>query len=344
MANSETLSDYSERLEHCLNKYKIKRFDDLYLSKNNLEVVGRGGSALIYSTNFKENKYALKSFNGNIYMDDKTFKTFIKELKIFNEIDHQNIIKFYGISKVQPEENLFQTSKFVLVLQFAKGGTLRNHLKAKLCNDFYKISWKELIKIAMEITLGLKYLHGKDIIHRDLHSNNILIDDDKALIADFGISKQLNDTNNSISEIMGVLAYIDPRCIDSNEKPDKKSDIFSLGMLFWELTSGTPPFNGYSKRAVGFKIWEKDRVKVVDNTPLDYVSLYKMCYSLEPDKRPTLDTILNKLKRLSVETTIEYIENEIDLDKPIVQQENINFCNASDHHKGKIFLLVNINM
>ncbi|RIB09548.1 hypothetical protein C2G38_2208620 [Gigaspora rosea] len=336
MANSETLSEYSERLEQCLNKYKIKRFDDLYLSKNDLEVVGSGGSALIYSTNFKGNKYALKSFNGDIYMDDKTFKTFTKELKIFNEIDHPNIIKFYGISKVQPEpQNLFSTSKFVLVLQFAKGGSLRNHLKTKLCKDFYKISWNELIKIAMEITLGLKYLHDKDIIHRDLHSNNILIDDDKAMIADFGISKQLNDTNNSISEIMGVPAYIDPRCIDSNEKPDKKSDIFSLGMLFWELTSGTPPFHGYSKRAVGFKIWEKDRVEVVDNTPLDYVSLYKMCYSLEPDKRPTLDTILNKLNRLSVETTIEFIENKNDLDKPIAQQENINCCNAPDHNEDK---------
>ncbi|RIB23098.1 hypothetical protein C2G38_2172293 [Gigaspora rosea] len=328
MANSETLSEYSERLEQCLNKYKIKRFDDLYLNNNDLKEVGRGGSAFIYSTNFRGTKYALKSFKCNMYMDDKTFKTFIKELKIFNEIDHPNIIKFYGISKVQPEpDNLFQTSKFVLVLQFAKGGSLRKHLETKLCNDIYKISWRELIKIAMEITHGLKYLHDKDIIHRDLHSDNILIDDDKALIADFGISKQLNDTNNSISEIMGVLAYLDPRCIDLNKKPDKKSDIFSLGMLFWELTSGTPPFNGYSERAVGLKIWEKDRVKVVDNTPSDYVSLYKMCYSLKPDERPTLDTILNKLKRLSVETTIEYIENKIDLD--------INFCNAFDHNKDK---------
>ncbi|CAG8469777.1 6277_t:CDS:2 [Gigaspora rosea] len=151
MANSETLSEYSERLEQCLNKYKIKRFDDLYLNNNDLKEVGRGGSAFIYSTNFRGTKYALKSFKCNMYMDDKT--------------------------------------------------------------------------------------------------------------------------------------------------------------------------------AVGLKIWEKDRVKVVDNTPSDYVSLYKMCYSLKPDERPTLDTILNKLKRLSVETTIEYIENKIDLD--------INFCNAFDHNKDK---------
>ncbi|CAG8628500.1 46155_t:CDS:2 [Gigaspora margarita] len=78
-----------------------------------------------------------------------------------------------------------------------------------------------------------------------------------------------------------------------------------------------------------------NRVKVVDNTPLEYVSLYKMCHSLEPDKRPTLDTILNELNRLSVETTIEFIENKNDLDKPIAQQENINSCNAPDHNEDK---------
>lgn len=76
-----------------------------------------------------------------------------------------------------------------LVLQHAEDGNLRDYLQKKHVDGLYKILWAELIKIATEITIGLTYLHSKDIIHRDLHSKNILINDGKALIADFGNQK-----------------------------------------------------------------------------------------------------------------------------------------------------------
>ncbi|KAF0503052.1 kinase-like protein [Gigaspora margarita] len=82
----------------------------------------------------------------------------------------------------------------------------------------FKFEWKKLIKCANELTLGLEYLHKKGIIHRDLHSKNILINEDKILIADFGISKHVNDASTT-SAILGMPAYIEPQCFFSLGKP-----------------------------------------------------------------------------------------------------------------------------
>ncbi|RIB22661.1 kinase-like domain-containing protein, partial [Gigaspora rosea] len=156
----------------------------------------------------------------------------------------------------------------------------------------------ELIKIAKEITTGLKYLHDKKIIHRDLHSKNILINDGIAMIADFGISKLLDETSSSSSNVAGIAAYIEPQCIiqcEQKVKRDKKSDIYSLGVLFWELTSGVPPFYGLSKFATWDKIRDYKREKTIAYTPTNYMNLYQKCWSSNPNQRPKLEWILSEL-------------------------------------------------
>ncbi|KAF0558407.1 kinase-like protein [Gigaspora margarita] len=214
---------------------------------------------------------------------------------------------------------------FMLVLEFADSGNLRDYLKKKHAKDIYRISWTELIKIAKEITLGLTYLHSKSIIHRDLHSNNILINNGRALISDFGISKQLNDTTASSSVMMGVPAYIDPQYLKNGHKLDMKSDIYSLGVLFWELTSGIPPFFNIPEMAIILEILNNNREKIIDSTPLNYSNLYKKCWASEPKQRPTLNEISDELENLSSETTIEFITNTICKDN----QKNIQVTTSN---------------
>ncbi|RIB15107.1 kinase-like domain-containing protein [Gigaspora rosea] len=83
----------------------------------------------------------------------------------------------------------------MLILQLANGGTLRNYLESKWKDGKFEIPWINLISFAIEITCGLRFLHEKKICHRDLHSNNILINDGKILISDFGISKKNRQHN-----------------------------------------------------------------------------------------------------------------------------------------------------
>ncbi|RIB01226.1 kinase-like domain-containing protein [Gigaspora rosea] len=200
----------------------------------------------------------------------------------------------------------------MLVLQFANGGNLRNYLQSKQKDGIYKNSWAEIIRISTEITNGLKYLHDRGTIHRDLHSKNILMNDDKALIADFGISKNELEMTVTGSNIAGMPAYIEPQClINENGKRDRKSDIYSLGVLLWELTSGVPPFHNFGTLIIVIKISKNEREKVVPNTPTNYVNLYKKCWSTDPNNRPELKDVLFELKKLAEEETIEFITNEI---------------------------------
>ncbi|RIB13777.1 kinase-like domain-containing protein [Gigaspora rosea] len=198
-----------------------------------------------------------------------------------------------------------------MVLQYANNGTLREYLWAKQNNGSYKISWIELIQIAKEIANGLNHLHLNGIIHQGLHPKNILINDGQVMISDFSMNKQFDDififTSSNTQE---MVAYIDPQCLlnEKRFKPNRKSDVYSLGVLFWELTSGVSPFYKLSFVDKMLRIANHNIEKTVTNTPQGYVNLYKRCWSFEPDQRPTLDEISIVLEKLA-DVTFEFIIN-----------------------------------
>ncbi|CAG8769438.1 8591_t:CDS:2 [Cetraspora pellucida] len=310
----KALIDYSEELLEYFEKNNIKIFD--YSERKNLKRIGQGGYAVVYSVILEGKNYALKSLNNNLDFDHNQFRQFKHELKLLYTVNHHpNIVKFYGVSTV---------------LQLATDGSLRDYLQNKQQDGIYKIPWTEIVQIAKDITLGLQHLHNNKIIHRDLHSKNVLINDGSALISDFGISKQLNSTTVSSSNSGGMPAYTEPLYYihGSNAVRDQKSDIYSLGVLFWELTSGVPPFNGSSDWAIIINnILHNKREKTIENTPLHYANLYKCCWSTEPNLRPALDKILIELDELSAEP-VEFIINNIN-NQQIPQSDSFSSCTDS---------------
>lgn len=174
---------------------------------------------------------------------------------------------------------------------------------------------------------------------------NVLINDGRALITDFGISKKLDATRTnattSSDSMKGVAAYVEPQyyihCEEEIIIPNKKSDIYSLGVLFWELTSGIPPFSGFPEMAVMRKIMRDEREKTIDNTPLDYANLYKRCWSTEPDQRPFSDEILDEINKLLADTAIEFIINNVN-NKNILKIPN-TLIDSSSTHNSQISIL-----
>ncbi|KAF0349247.1 kinase-like protein [Gigaspora margarita] len=318
-----TLNQYSKKLETSLKDHNIKYFD--YSQYSDFKPIGSGGYADVHSAIFEGQIYAIKSLKNNLYLDDRLFKKVESEIKLLYTILHPNIIKFDGISRDEI------TGNFMLILQYANGGNLREHLKEKQNEGIYKILWNELIRIAIEITRGLKYLHDENIIHRDLHSMNILIHNGSALISDFGLSKKLRDSiSTSSSGPKGIAAYVEPQCFLQDVKKiklDKKSDVYSLGALFWELTSGIPPFNGYSVSHIFTKMSKNEREETIVGTPPCYANLFNKCWSFERNQRPTLNYILTELEKLSKEKTVEFITNIIDSDSDpsIYSEEFVEF-------------------
>src|SRR5947207_5551009 len=115
-------------------------------------------------------------------------------------------------------------------MDYAEGGTLRNYLE----ENFSSLDWQDTYGLAFQLSSAIQYLHEKGIVHKDLHSNNIYIQQNSIKLADSGLSKRIKDANK-IS--FGTIPYIDPQVVNSSEREkyelNKKSEGYSVGDLFW---------------------------------------------------------------------------------------------------------------
>ncbi|CAI2187955.1 9260_t:CDS:2 [Funneliformis geosporum] len=133
---------------------------------------------------------------------------------------------------------------------------------------------------------AVSYLHEEGIVHRDLHSNNILIHQHVIKLADFGLSKRIEEATKKYSDVFGVLPYVDPKRYDEQRKNDntfqpytlnEKSDVYSVGVLLWEISSGRPPFHVKGEEygiSLAIKILQGYRESVIPGTPEYYVNIY----------------------------------------------------------------------
>jgi serine/threonine protein kinase len=118
------------------------------------------------------------------------------------------------------------------------------------------------------------------------------------MIADFGLSKHSAEIDSN-SVILGMLAYIEPQCfIINNYKRNEKSDIYSLGVLFWEISSGKPPFAEIFRFKIIIDIVKGVREVPINKTPFEYQQLYEKCWKEDPNQRPDIDEIHEILIRL----------------------------------------------
>ncbi|CAB4426294.1 unnamed protein product [Rhizophagus irregularis] len=184
--------------------------------------IGRGASGKVYKAELADTGLvALKSSvdeYSSIEEDElnKIDDEFFKELELLREVKyHQNINCILGITKV--------SKSYILVLEYANEGDLRDYLKKK----FTSLQWKDKTQMALDIACGLKFLHLKDIIHRDLHSKNILVNNGKLLIADLGLSKKLAEaTTNSLANTKGMVEYTEPQENSIDNTPQKYQQLY----------------------------------------------------------------------------------------------------------------------
>ncbi|POG74137.1 kinase-like domain-containing protein [Rhizophagus irregularis DAOM 181602=DAOM 197198] len=198
-----------------------------------------------------------------------------------------------------------------------------------------QLTWKERIKIAYDITPALKVIHRENTIHRDLHSGNILYSklNQRWYISDLGFC---GPADKSTESIYGNLPYIAPEVI-SGKNTTVESDIYSIGMLMWEISSGQPPFNYYENDyKLALNIINGMRPKVISGTPLKYENLMKQCWNADPSKRPDIGTLCNRIRQL-----LQFYQN---ISNEILQQETNNLernklinNTMSKHISSKLF-------
>ncbi|RHZ45082.1 hypothetical protein Glove_692g21 [Diversispora epigaea] len=286
-----------ELLQSALKKGSITEFD--YNTFEDITPIARGGFgevARAYAKNLQKN-IALKS------LYDKEFSVnFLRECINNNAIhNYDNIVKFLGVSTDSSK------GKHYLVFQYAEDGNLRTYLQ----NNFNELNWNTKIIMAKDITRGLFYIHQANIVHRDLHSKNILVHKGKLMISDLGLSKSLD--TDSRSQDGGMYAYTDPEYIKNAKtyKRNKSSDIYSLGVLFWELSSGNPPFRNFPMLEVCRKVTSGLREKPIQGTPVDYINIYSSAWKGDPYERPTIEYIRDSIENIKLENLYNnYDEND----------------------------------
>ncbi|RHZ64143.1 hypothetical protein Glove_326g23 [Diversispora epigaea] len=292
------MSGIKDLLENAVKNRFIISFE--YDTLKDFVDIGSGafGQVTRAYSNSLEKYVALKSLKS--LNNEEEFAAFVKELRNFNTVNHHdNIIQFLGISK-DPKETYY------LVLQYAEGGDLRTYLQ----KNFETLDWETKISMAKDIARGLNFIHNADIVHRDLHSKNILVHQKRLLITDLGLSKSLDTDSKSV--IGGVLAYTDPEWIRNMRKGykrNKASDVYSIGVLFWELSSGRPPFKDFQLFEISDKVKSGEREKPINGTPVDYVNIYSSAWNDNPTQRPTVENIRNSLGKIQFEN-IFYVSNE----------------------------------
>ncbi|POG72937.1 kinase-like domain-containing protein [Rhizophagus irregularis DAOM 181602=DAOM 197198] len=191
-------------------------------------------------------------------------------------------------------------------------------LRKYIQQNHNQLTWKEKVQIAVDITSAIDYIHKENAVHRDLHSGNILFSksNQRWFISDLGFCGPADKPQNSI---YGNLPYIAPVVI-SGKQTTKASDIYSIAMLMWEISSGQPPFINYEHDYdLAMNIINGIRPRIVSGTPLEYESLMKQCWDADPLKRPDAYTLCKKLYEINLyylnTTIVSEVNDNLEINK-----------------------------
>uniref|UniRef100_A0A3Q0S516 Mitogen-activated protein kinase kinase kinase n=1 Tax=Amphilophus citrinellus TaxID=61819 RepID=A0A3Q0S516_AMPCI len=256
------------------------------------EVIGAGGFGKVYKGVWRGEEVAVKAARQDPDEDiSVTAESVRQEARLFWMLRHPNIIALRGVCLKEPN--------LCLVMEYARGGALNRALAGK------KVPPRVLVNWAVQIATGMDYLHNQafvPIIHRDLKSSNILIlqpverDDlsGKTLkITDFGLAREWHQTTKMSAA--GTYAWMAPEVI-KHSLFSKSSDVWSFGVLLWELLTGEVPYREIDALAVAYGVaMNKLTLPVPSTCPEPFAQLLGECWSPNPHSRPSFTSILRRL-------------------------------------------------
>ena len=280
--------------------------------------IGEGGMANVYLANDKilDRKVAVKVLRGDLSSDDKFIRRFQREALSVSNLSHPNIVEVYDVGE--------EDGEYYIVMEYIEGKTLKQLLKKR-----ESLTLTEVIDIMTQLTDGISHAHESYIIHRDIKPQNIMIQDDGRIkITDFGIAMALNATQlTQTNSVMGSVHYLPPEQA-SGKGATVKSDIYSMGILMYELLTGTVPFKGDNAVEIALKHM-KDKIPSIrkqdPSIPQSVENILLKATAKNPRNRYDTakemhEDLLNCLKEEHAndkKIVFEYPENDIDDNTPI---------------------------
>ena len=293
-----------------MDKYIGKRLDGRYEIH---ELIGVGGMANVYLAydTILDRNVAVKVLRGDLANDEKFVRRFQREALSASSLSNPNIVEVYDVG----EDN----GEYYIVMEYVEG----KHLKA-LLKKRGKLTVPEVIDIALQITNGLSVAHDSYIIHRDIKPQNILILENGLIkITDFGIAVAMNATQlTQTNSVMGSVHYLPPEQA-SGKGATLQSDIYSIGILMYELLTGKLPFRGDNAVEIALKHLKEPMPSIRDELPdipqsVENIILRataknpKNRYSDAREMHEDLKTCLDESRANELKITFKYPENDYD--------------------------------
>ncbi|XP_058807431.1 kinase suppressor of Ras 2 isoform X2 [Phymastichus coffea] len=284
------------------NSLSMREWDIPYDELKIGESIGTGRFGTVYRGNW-HGDVAIKVLNMDYYSDDdKTLEAFKLEVATFRKTRHENLVLFMGACMKPP--------RLAIVTSMSKGMTLYTHIHLR--KD--KFTMNKTTIIAQQISQGMGYLHARGIVHKDLKTKNIFLENGKVVITDFGLFSVTklcygNRKGNGLNISPGWLCYLAPEIVrrlkpqqnrDQEELPfTTATDVYAFGTVWYELLCGEWPFKGQPPEAI---IWQvgKGMKQTLANLQAsrDVKDILMLCWSYHPENRPDFAKLLTTLEKL----------------------------------------------
>jgi len=245
-----------------------------------IEKIGKGafGTVLLMEDTVVEERLILKFLNPNVSSDEEMMKRFVHELRYSRKITHKNVIRIYDF--------LYIRGNYAISMEYFPSHTLGG----EIVNE-KPVALKRAVKFAIDIATGMAVAHQAGIVHRDLKPANVLIDNDSLLkIVDFGVAAAQTQGDTQLTKtgyVIGSPKYMAPEQI-LGKKVDERADIYSLGVIMYEMFAGVPPYSRGDHMSVMYQhVQGKARqpIEINKELPVELNALVVKCMSLDKAKR-----------------------------------------------------------
>ncbi|KAF5200172.1 Mitogen-activated protein kinase kinase kinase [Thalictrum thalictroides] len=232
--------------------------------------------------------------------------SFRQEVAVWHKLDHPNVTKFVGASmgtsnlKIPAKNSSSEAHDSLparaccVVVEYLPGGTLKQYL---IRNRRKKLAYKVVIELALDLSRGLNYLHSKKIVHRDVKTENMLLDSRRNLkIADFGVARVEAQNPRDMTGETGTLGYMAPEVLDG--KPyNRRCDVYSFGICLWEIYCCDMPYPDLSFAEVSSAVVRQDlRPDIPRCCPNSLANIMRKCWDGNAEKRPEMNEVVRLLE------------------------------------------------
>ncbi|XP_010515013.1 PREDICTED: uncharacterized protein LOC104790915 [Camelina sativa] len=278
-----------------LDQLQIIKDSDL----EELRELGSGTFGTVYHGKWRGTDVAIKRINDRCFAgkpseQERMIDDFWNEAQNLAGLHHPNVVAFYGVVLDSPGGSVATVTEYMV------NGSLRNALQKSVRN----LDRRKRLLIAMDIAFGMEYLHGKNIVHFDLKSDNLLVnlrDPHRPIckVGDLGLSKVKCQTLIS-GGVRGTLPWMAPELLNGiSSLVSEKVDVFSFGIVLWELFTGEEPYADLHYGAIiGGIVSNTLRPPIPDFCDMDWKLLMERCWSAEPSERPSFTVIVNELRSM----------------------------------------------